>query len=29
MTIELSHGLVMIGTGDNCVSVKVCVRDDI
>ena len=28
VTIGLSHGLVMIGTGDTCVSVKVCVRDD-
>ena len=29
VTIGLSPGLVMIGTGDTCVFVKVCVRDDI
>ena len=28
VTIGLSHGLVMIGTVDTCVSVKVCIRED-
>ena len=29
VTIGLSNGLVMIGNENTCVSVKVCVRDDI